>query len=145
MSTNSLLPPDEHGTSANSALRPVNDVHLSGDLGKAEQGVFSSLLESLRDVFFPQKLPPLVLESTPIPVVDRMAVKRDPTATLISTVINVSIMAVVLWYAAHKVVETIKARKEYNGGRASTFHPRRRLRPSCRPWVEAAARLVLRQ
>jgi periplasmic protein TonB len=107
MSTNSLLPPDEIVSNAPTGLHPVNDVHLSGDLGDAEQGVFSSLLESVRDVFFPKKLPPLVLESTPIPVVDRMAVKRDPTATIISTVINASIMAVILWYAAHKVVETI--------------------------------------
>src|ERR1700722_12924625 len=110
MSTNTLLPPDESGSSANSALHPVNDVHLSGDLGDAEQGVFSSLLDSIRDVFFPKKLPPLVLESTPIPVVDRMAVKRDPTATIISTVVNCTIMALILWYAAHKVVETIKAK-----------------------------------
>jgi periplasmic protein TonB len=110
MSTNSLLPPDEIVSNAPTGLHPVNDVHLSGDLGDAEQGVSSSLLDSVRDVFFPQKLPPLVLESTPIPVVDRMAVKRDPTATIISTVINVSIMAVILWYAAHKVVETIAKR-----------------------------------
>jgi len=33
---------------------------------------------NLRDVFFPVKLPPLVLESKPIPVVDRMATKQDP-------------------------------------------------------------------
>jgi protein TonB len=78
-------------------------VHLSADLGAAEQGVFSSLVESIRDVFFPKKLPPLVLESTPIPVVDRMAVKRDPTSAIISTVINVAIIALLLWYAAQKV------------------------------------------
>jgi protein TonB len=54
-------------------------------------------------VFFPKKLPPLVLESTPIPVVDRMAVKRDPTSAIISTVINVAIIALLLWYAAQKV------------------------------------------
>ncbi len=54
-------------------------------------------------MFFPKKLPPLVLESTPIPVVDRMAVKRDPTSAIISTVINVAIIALLLWYAAQKV------------------------------------------
>ncbi len=45
-----------------------------------EEGVFASLWTSVRDVFFPVKLPPLVLESKPIAVVDRMAVKQNPKA-----------------------------------------------------------------
>jgi protein TonB len=53
-----------------------------------EEGVFSSLCSSVRDVFFPPKLPPLVLESKPIAVVDRMKVKRDPVSTAVSTVIH---------------------------------------------------------
>jgi hypothetical protein len=36
-------------------------------------------------VFFPVKLPPLELTSTPIPVPDRMAVKANPWAIGIST------------------------------------------------------------
>ena len=36
-----------------------------------------------------------------------MAVKRDPTATIISTVINVAIIAVVLWFAAHQIVKAV--------------------------------------
>jgi protein TonB len=40
------------------------------------------LWSNLRDVFFPVKLPPLVLESKPIPVIDRMATKQNPWATL---------------------------------------------------------------
>jgi len=102
MSNNVLLPPEDSG-SKNSSLHPIESVHLSGDLGEADQGVFSSLLSNVRDVFFPKKLPPLVLESTPIPVIDRMAVKRDPVSTIISTVINFSILAIVLWYAARKL------------------------------------------
>ena len=56
--------------------RPVDS-----DLILQEEGVFASLWSSVRDVFFPVKLPPLELESKPIAVVDRMAVKRDPTST----------------------------------------------------------------
>jgi len=80
----------------------LSEVHLSGDLGAAEQGVFSSLVESVRDAFFPKKLPPLVLTSQPIPVIDRMAVKRDPMSTIASTVINVSVIAFLLWFAARQ-------------------------------------------
>ncbi len=62
-----------------------------------EEGVFASLVSSFRDVFFPAKLPPLVLESQPIPVVDRMAVKRDPTSTAISAVIHALIIGLIAW------------------------------------------------
>lgn len=102
MSNNVLLPPKTTGDKAAPKLQPIETVRLSGDLGSADQGVFSSLMDSIRDVFFPVKLPPLVLESQPIPVVDRMAVKRDPVSAIISTVINVGIVAFVLWFAAQK-------------------------------------------
>ena len=49
-----------------------------------EEGTFGSLLTSVRDVFFPVKLPPLVLESKPIPVIDRMKTRQDPRATAAS-------------------------------------------------------------
>lgn len=110
MANNVLLPPNEgpgFGSGSSSqplspTLRPLDDVTLSGDLGAAEQGVFASLAESLRDTFFPKKLPPLVLTSQPVAVVDRMAVKRDPTSAVISTVINVGIVALLLWIAARQ-------------------------------------------
>ena len=52
-----------------------------GDIMQHEEGIFVSLWSNVRDVFFPAKLPPLVLESKPIPVIDRMATKQDPRAT----------------------------------------------------------------
>lgn len=102
MSNNVLLPPEEYGDRAVTTLHATDSVRLSGDLGEADQGVFSSLMDSIRDVFFPVKLPPLVLESQPIPVLDRMAVKRDPVSAIISTVINVALVAFLLWFAAQK-------------------------------------------
>ena len=105
MAINAFLPPeqDKFGSSRpDQPLRPLDQVTLSGDLGEAEQGVFSSLLSSVRDALFPPKLPPLELTSAPIPVVDRMAVKRDPTSTIISAVINVSVIAFLLWFAARQ-------------------------------------------
>ena len=102
MSNNALLPTEELEGKSTSGLQPTDSVHLSGDLGEADQSVFASLMESIRDVFFPVKLPPLVLESEPIAVVDRMAVKRDPVSAIISTVINVALVAFALWFAAQK-------------------------------------------
>jgi len=84
------------------------ELHLGGeDLIEAEQGVFSSFFESLRDLFFPPKLPPLVLESTPIPVVDRMAVKRDPTSTAIAVGLHVLIIGAILFFVGRKVAQIV--------------------------------------
>ena len=75
---NTLLPPPE----INPAKEPVQ-LHAGAELHwteTKEEGILASLWGSVRDVFFPVKLPPLVLESKPIAVVDRMAVKQNPRA-----------------------------------------------------------------
>jgi protein TonB len=58
-----------------------------------EPPIWVNLYESIRDVFFPPKLPPLELTSKPIPVPDRMAVKRNPWAVGISATLNVLFLA----------------------------------------------------
>jgi protein TonB len=104
-----ILPPDEETAEPELKLRPEPTIRLSGDLSSAtEESVFGSLFSSLRDVFFPPKLPPLKLTSKPIPVVDRMAVKRDPKSTIIATVINGLILALVIWWGTRKVISVMK-------------------------------------
>ena len=73
---------------------------LDALLGKAfeEKPVWVGLWESIRDVFFPVKLPPLELTSQPIPVPDRMAVKPNPWAIGISTTLNVTILLRILFF-----------------------------------------------
>lgn len=66
-----------------------------------EESTFRSLYENLVDVFFPKKLPPLELTSTPIPVVDRMAVKRDPVSVGISTGIHVLLAGIIVFLVLH--------------------------------------------
>ena len=46
-----------------------------------QEDVFSSLWSTLREFVWPSKLPPLVLESQPVAVVDRMAARRDFRST----------------------------------------------------------------
>ncbi len=83
---------------------------LDSFLGKAfeEKPVWQTLYENIRDVFFPVKLPPLQLTSTPIPVPDRMAVKANPWAIGISTTFNVAILAFVIWLGIKAVVNIVK-------------------------------------
>jgi TonB family protein len=72
-----------------------------------EKPIWSSLWESVQDVFFPRKLPPLVLTSTPIPVPDRMAVKPNPWAIGISTIVNLSILLIALFFVGKKIIDTV--------------------------------------
>src|SRR5665213_1261198 len=68
-----------------------------------EEGVFASLWSSVRDVFFPVKLPPLKLESKPIAVVDRMKVKRDPKSTAIAVVLHGLVILLIAFLLAKKI------------------------------------------
>lgn len=83
---------------------------LDAFLGKAfeEKPVWQTLYENVRDVFFPVKLPPLQLTSTPIPVPDRMAVKANPWAIGISTSFNFLIVALAIWLGIRVVHNIVK-------------------------------------
>jgi protein TonB len=70
-----------------------------------EQGTFASLIENFRDALFPKKLPPLELTSQPIAVVDRMAVKRDPVSTAISTVLHLALAGIIAFFIYHQVTK----------------------------------------
>jgi protein TonB len=84
--------------------------HLGEEL--REENVFSSLVSSFRDVFFPAKLPPLVLESKPVAVPDRMAVKRSPTSTAIAVAAHVAIILIIGFLIARQVVVTATPPKQ---------------------------------
>jgi len=92
------------------AVDPGAGHELDALLGKAlvEKPIWANLYESVRDVFFPVKLPPLELTSTPIPVPDRMAVKANPWAIGISSTVNLTILLLVLYFVGKKIVETVK-------------------------------------
>ena len=80
---------------------------LDAFLGKAfeEKPIWVDLYENIHDVFFPVKLPPLVLTSTPIPVPDRMAVKANPWAIGFATTINLAILAALLFLGVKTIID----------------------------------------
>ena len=84
---------------------------LDAFLGRAfeEKPIWQDLYENVRDFFFPVKLPPLELTSTPIPVPDRMAVKPNPWAIGISSFFNLALLACLLFFGVRKIVEAVKA------------------------------------
>jgi TonB family protein len=75
-----------------------------------EESLWKGLYESLRDVFFPTKLPPLQLTSEPIPVPDRLAVKPNPWAIGISTAVNITLLVILLFFVGKKIIDTVKER-----------------------------------
>ena len=81
-------------------LRSGTDLHWTET---EEEGMLASLWGSVRDVFFPAKLPPLVLESKPIAVVDRMAVKQNPKAWAGSVTFYVLLILFIAWLIHKKV------------------------------------------
>jgi protein TonB len=93
-------------------LRAGVDSSFTGEgMMLREEGMFGSLWSNVRDVFFPVKLPPLVLESTPIAVVDRMKTKQDPRATAASFAIYALLILLIAWMI-HKKVQFAAPQKE---------------------------------
>ena len=95
-----MTPPDAGRENDIPTLRAGDAPHWSEI---KDEGVFASLVSSVRDVFFPEKLPPLQLESQPIAVADPMAVKRDPTSTGIALGLHILAIALIAWLLAKGV------------------------------------------
>ncbi len=90
--------------SENERLQKVAEpVRLSGEI--KEQGIFGSLISKSYNVtlFLPPKLPPLVLESKPIAVPDRMATKRSPASTAFAIGVHVVIILLIALFIASQV------------------------------------------
>ena len=85
-------------------------MHLSGEI--KEQGVFASLISSVRDAFFAPKLPPLVLQSKPIAVPDRMATKRSAASTAFAIGAHVVIILLIALFIASQVKVMTSQKKE---------------------------------
>jgi periplasmic protein TonB len=107
MANDLLIQPD---SKTRDALPSSEGHELDSFLGKSfeEKPIWTGIYESIHDIFFPPKLPPLELTSTPIPVPDRMAVKANPVAIGISTSVNVAILLVMLFFVGKKIIETVK-------------------------------------
>jgi TonB family protein len=70
---------------------------LGGPL--VEEPIWKTLWVNVQDSFFPKKLPPLQLTSTPIAVVDRMKVKRSPASSALSALAHVVIVGLLILFA----------------------------------------------
>jgi protein TonB len=87
---------------ANQVLRPPevdsNDkpTELTFLKGVDYEPAWKTLAGNIYDLLYPRKLPPLQLTSKPIPVIDRMAVKRSPASSAISITVHVLIILAII-------------------------------------------------
>ena len=105
-----FLPKDDPNKPAPVLRAGVESSLAEGNMMLQEEGVLASLWESLRDTFFPVKLPPLVLQSKPIPVIDRMAMKQNPWATGTATAFYV-LLILISWWLIHMKLQQIAMAK----------------------------------
>jgi len=105
-----FIPKDDPNKPAPVLRVGVESSLAEGNMMLQEEGVFASLWESLRDTFFPVKLPPLVLQSKPIPVIDRMAIKQNPWATASATAFYV-LLFLISWWLIHMKLQQIAMEK----------------------------------
>jgi TonB family protein len=74
-----------------------------------DEPAWKTIAGNIYDLLYPRKLPPLVLTSTPIPVVDPMEEKRTKASSIISISLHVIIIGAILWaFLAVKKVVTKK-------------------------------------
>ena len=74
-----------------------------------DEPAWKTIAGNIYDLLYPRKLPPLVLTSKPIAVVDPMKENRGRASSIISVVVHVVIMAIILWaFLAVKKVVTKK-------------------------------------
>jgi hypothetical protein len=82
----------------------------------SSEGIFASLWNGVRGLLFPVELPPLVLESQPIAVVDRMAVESNRSSTAYAVVVHALAIFLIGFVVRAQIRE---ARAEEEGRRAT--------------------------
>jgi periplasmic protein TonB len=84
------------------SAQPMNSepvLHFAGLDTVVEEPIWKTLWVGIQDTLFPKKLPPLVLTSQPVAVVDRMKVKRSPAASALSFVTHAVVIGLIVLFA----------------------------------------------
>src|SRR5260370_14890546 len=104
MSPELLTPPEVNEKSQAPELSRLREPVLWSDITQVEPPIWKTLVENVRDTFFPKKLPPLELTSQPIPVPELLAEKRSPWPRIISLVVNCLALLVIIFFTIHHVI-----------------------------------------
>lgn len=104
---NQLLTPPDLESNDEASRQRLPEPHFADEI--QVESTWQSMISSIREIVSPKKLPPLELTSTPIPVKDPFAVKRDPVSSGVSIGVHVLIIALIGWfiYLAHLHIKPI--------------------------------------
>jgi protein TonB len=101
MANQALLPPDLDKRDQTREPRLMSEI--------IDEPAWKTIWNNVYDLLYPRKLPPLVLTSKPIAVVDPMKEDRGKASSIISLVVHVIVIAAILWaFLAVKKVVTKK-------------------------------------
>jgi protein TonB len=78
-------------SAARVAVSPVADVLVLAG-GLSSESIFASLWNGIRERLFPRRLPPLVLESRPVAVTDRMTVDGNYSSTAYAVAVHAMVI-----------------------------------------------------
>lgn len=108
-----LIPPPEfdHNRPNTQLHAAAETPHVGAEL--KEPNIFESLIQSFRDAFFAPKLPPLVLESTPIYTKDPMATKMSRGSFIASICIYGILILLIGWLVKSKVQLTAPKQTQF--------------------------------
>jgi protein TonB len=102
MANQVLLPPELHPQDQPREPKLLAEV--------IDEPAWKTIANNVYDLLYPRKLPPLVLTSTPIAVIDPMKEDRGRASSIISIALHVVVMAAILWaFLAVKQVVTKKS------------------------------------
>jgi len=95
-----MNPERSNGSHSSASAQPSANGPLHSLLanGFEEKPLWTGLYESARDAFFPPRLPPLQLTSTPVPTPDRMATRTNPWAVGTAALANAGLLALLLLF-----------------------------------------------
>ena len=110
MANDLLTHPDTESRAA-AASPGTCELDVTFGIALKDPPIWAELFENIRDIFFPPKLPPLELTSTPIPVPDRMKVKPNPWAIGLAAVFNLLILAVLIFLGVRQIINTVNQQK----------------------------------
>ena len=91
--SNQVLPPPDI-TSEPRIVRP--EPHLLNEV--VDEPVWRSIFGNVVSLFHKEELPPLVLTSKPVAVIDPFRVKRSPTSSAISALVHVVLIVLIAWF-----------------------------------------------
>ena len=113
MANTFLSPPESEVEQSASSLHVAAETpHVATEI--REEGILTSLIGSVRDVFFPTKLPPLVLESTPIYVADPMATKMNRSSFAASIGIYALLILLIAFIIKNRVQLTTPTKTAFS-------------------------------